>query len=411
MLAHILNIGARDVPLTSSNSFCFRSDFDIKQLDPKKPLSILCRNFQDIDTYTLGFPRGNGHGQTNIFRAARQCLPGPYTFILKASKAMPKQCTTFGGSAVAHCAPRKSVGVRMPLDPVCHALLELLDDPLLCTSATKSSDERWLLDPSVVGLTYRSEDGSEGVDFIVDGGARMPEPSTVVDMTGDSPVLLRRGQFVIDATSAVQKRVRTHEAVLDKHGDVRRQAGGEDRGGVGEVEGDGGEGDMEGWGGEGEMRVRNFSLMLSTVLASDGHIFLPEERESLGTCVQGWILVLGMGVDGWKAVPETWMGSEGKGFQPDAEHCFGNRWAPLSPRGEGAAGYVRAGMDCGVGMWMAEGGGSGEMRVRNFSLMLSTVLESDRQFFLLEERELLGTWMEGKTFWYVDGSMDGRMEG
>ncbi|CAI5477697.1 unnamed protein product [Closterium sp. Yama58-4] len=172
--------------------------YRIKQLDPKKPLSILCRNFQDIDTYTLGFPRGNGHGQTNIFRAARQCLPGPYTFILKASKAMPKQCTTFGGSAVAHCAPRKSVGVRMPLDPICHALLELLDDPLLCTSATKSSDDRWLLDPSVVGLTYRSEDGSEGVDFIVDGGARMPEPSTVVDMTGDRPVLLRRGQGEVE---------------------------------------------------------------------------------------------------------------------------------------------------------------------------------------------------------------------
>lgn len=172
--------------------------YRIKNLDPKKPLSILCRNFQDIDTYTLGFPRGNSHGQTNIFRAARQCLPGPYTFILKASKAMPKQCTTFGGSAVAHCAPRKSVGVRMPLDPICQALLELLDEPLLCSSATKSSDDRWLLDPSVVGLTYRSEDGSEGVDFIVDGGARMPEPSTVVDMTGDRPVLLRSGKGPVD---------------------------------------------------------------------------------------------------------------------------------------------------------------------------------------------------------------------
>lgn len=42
-----------------------------------QPLSILCRTFQDIDQYTLGFPRGNSHGQTNIFRAARQCLPGP----------------------------------------------------------------------------------------------------------------------------------------------------------------------------------------------------------------------------------------------------------------------------------------------------------------------------------------------
>ncbi|CAI7808479.1 unnamed protein product [Closterium sp. NIES-54] len=97
-----------------------------------------------------------------------------------------------------HAETMHHVWRQMPLDPVCHALLELLDDPLLCTSATKSSDERWLLDPSVVGLTYRSEDGSEGVDFIVDGGARMPEPSTVVDMTGDSPVLLRRGQGEVE---------------------------------------------------------------------------------------------------------------------------------------------------------------------------------------------------------------------
>ncbi|CAI7808480.1 unnamed protein product [Closterium sp. NIES-54] len=108
------------------------------------------------------------------------------------------------------------------------------------------------------------------------------EPADPCKPSTSRTPFLSTWQFVIDATSAVQKRVRTHEAVLDKHGDVRRQAGGEDRGGVGEVEGDGGEGDMEGWGGEGEMRVRNFSLMLSTVLASDGHIFLPEERESLG---------------------------------------------------------------------------------------------------------------------------------
>lgn len=173
--------------------------YRLKRMDQKKPLSILCRSFQDVDTYTLGFPRGNSHGQTNVFRAVRQCLPGPYTFILKASKEMPKQCTTFGGSAVAHCAPRKSVGVRMPADPICQALLELLERPLLCSSATEdghSSD--WLVDPATIGSTFTSADGAEGVDFIIDGGARMAEPSTVVDMTADRPVVLRQGKGEVE---------------------------------------------------------------------------------------------------------------------------------------------------------------------------------------------------------------------
>jgi hypothetical protein len=47
-----------------------------------QPLSILCRSFQDIDTYTIGFPRGDSHGQTNIFRAAKQCFPGPVCLVL-----------------------------------------------------------------------------------------------------------------------------------------------------------------------------------------------------------------------------------------------------------------------------------------------------------------------------------------
>lgn len=56
-----------------------------------------------------------------------------YTFILTASKEMPKQCATFGGSSAISCAPRKSVGVRMPDDAICAALLARLDEPLLCT--------------------------------------------------------------------------------------------------------------------------------------------------------------------------------------------------------------------------------------------------------------------------------------
>ncbi|KAI5076666.1 hypothetical protein GOP47_0008731 [Adiantum capillus-veneris] len=171
--------------------------YRIKNMDPKKPLSILCRSFQDIDTYTTGFPRGNSQGNTNIFRAARQCLPGPYTFILPASKEMPKQCTNFGGPAES-CAPRKSVGVRMPNDVICEAILRELDNPLICTSVRRPARDDWLLDPVIISDTYGASERKEGVDFVVDGGVRMADPSTVVDMTGIVPLLLRRGKGPVE---------------------------------------------------------------------------------------------------------------------------------------------------------------------------------------------------------------------
>lgn len=126
-----------------------------------QPLSILCRCFQDIDKYTVGFPRGDGCGQTNIFRAIKHCLPGPvrmiislsylnwcisisiwlkhwiavlvwqYTFILPATKELPKQCIRSGRAAKYES--RKHVGIRMPDDPICQAILRSLDEPLIST--------------------------------------------------------------------------------------------------------------------------------------------------------------------------------------------------------------------------------------------------------------------------------------
>ena len=140
--------------------------YAIKGLSPKKQLSILCRHLQDISTYTLGFPASNVPGQINLFRVARQVLPGPvmptlacficsqsyitgsfsvrwsnirsaesiyhmrnahriaestlvyalqYTFILTASKQLPKQCTDYQSGKSKQ---RKSVGVRIPDDDV-----------------------------------------------------------------------------------------------------------------------------------------------------------------------------------------------------------------------------------------------------------------------------------------------------
>ncbi|KAM7267449.1 hypothetical protein ACFE04_009615 [Oxalis oulophora] len=147
----------------------------IKNIDSLKPLSMLCHSFRDIDTYTMGFPRGDGLGHANIFRAVKQCLPGP--------------CVR-SGTSTAKYATRKHVGVRMPDDAICQVILEKLDVPLISTSVKSPKENEWIIDPVVIADVY----GPEGLDFVVDGGLRIADPSTVVDMTGAYPKVLRQGK-------------------------------------------------------------------------------------------------------------------------------------------------------------------------------------------------------------------------
>ncbi|KAI3929589.1 hypothetical protein MKX01_025757 [Papaver californicum] len=164
------------------------TDTVIKEIETSKPLSILCHSLRDIDTYTLGFPRGNGQGSTNVFRVVKHCLPGPYTFILPASKELPKQCIRNG--TTPKYAARKTVGIRMPDDAVCQAILEEMGAPLMSTSVKWAKGEEWILDPVAIADVY----GPMGIDFVVAAGVRVADPSTVVDMTGDSPTIIRQGK-------------------------------------------------------------------------------------------------------------------------------------------------------------------------------------------------------------------------
>ncbi|KAJ9152720.1 hypothetical protein P3X46_026255 [Hevea brasiliensis] len=161
----------------------------IKNIEPSKPLSILCHSLRDIDIYTTGFPCGDGQGHTNIFRAVKHCLPGPYTFILNGSKELPKQCVRYGTTSAKY-APRKNVGVRIPDDAICQEILEKMDAPLISTSVKWPKDNEWMVDPVVIADIY----GPEGLDFVVDGGVRVADPSTVVDMTVVPPRVIRQGK-------------------------------------------------------------------------------------------------------------------------------------------------------------------------------------------------------------------------
>ncbi|KAL9827308.1 putative YrdC-like domain, DHBP synthase RibB-like alpha/beta domain superfamily [Arabidopsis thaliana] len=202
--------------------FCFaqfESSIGLSLIIPSQlmqPLSILCRSLRDIDTFTMGFPRGDGHGHANVFRAVKQCLPGPYTFILTASKELPKQCVGYGTTSVKY-ASRKNVGVRISDDALCQAILQQMDAPLICTSVKGPKENEWMIDPTAIGDIYGPEVFIaltlsqrlknifgcsilcfgfllQGLDFVVDGGIRVAEPSTIVDMTGPYPKVIREGK-------------------------------------------------------------------------------------------------------------------------------------------------------------------------------------------------------------------------
>ena len=150
--------------------------YAIKKLNPKRPLSILCPNFSSLAKYTRGL-------STSYFRAVRRCMPGPYTFILKASGEVPRLMLR----------KRREIGIRVPDDEVCQAILDEFDSPLLCSSVRTEDDSYWN-EPAKIAERHGKQ-----LDFIVDGGIRLVDPSTVLDLTGRIPEIVREGKGDLDA--------------------------------------------------------------------------------------------------------------------------------------------------------------------------------------------------------------------
>ena len=162
----------------------------------KKPLSLLCHDLATIDQYCYGIDR-------RTFKILKSAFPGPYTIILPASSQLPKMMflDNKGGK---HSWARKSLGVRMPDDPVLRYVQEELSGtPLLVSSVPNETfddlDEENEEEDDIIGVAQlqscRIDYGSswcQQVDFVVDGGERPVEGSTVYDLTGE-PTLLRQG--------------------------------------------------------------------------------------------------------------------------------------------------------------------------------------------------------------------------
>jgi tRNA threonylcarbamoyl adenosine modification protein (Sua5/YciO/YrdC/YwlC family) len=134
-------------------------------------LSFLCADLSDIATYA--------HVDTPAYKILKRCLPGPFTFILPATRQVPKILLT----------KQATVGIRVPAHPVCHALLAEFGRPLLSTSVTNRAGEV-MTDPEEIEQEWLHE-----IALVLDSGVLPAVASTVVDLTdSDNPVIVRPGK-------------------------------------------------------------------------------------------------------------------------------------------------------------------------------------------------------------------------
>jgi tRNA threonylcarbamoyl adenosine modification protein (Sua5/YciO/YrdC/YwlC family) len=144
----------------------------IRGVDDKHHLTLLCRDLSEIAVYAKVDNRQ--------YRLLKSATPGPYTFILEATKEVPRR--------LSHPS-RKTIGLRVPEHAILQALLEELGQPLLGTTLIPQGETMPLNDPQEIRALLEKQ-----VDLVIDGGSCRLEPTTVVDLSGDEPVVLRQGR-------------------------------------------------------------------------------------------------------------------------------------------------------------------------------------------------------------------------
>lgn len=138
--------------------------YKLKNRPLKQPFSIICDDLKEISRYA--------RVSNYAYKTMKRLLPGPYTFILEGTKLVPKIMLT----------KRKTVGIRVPDDNICRAIVRTLGRPIISTSAL-------LDDPYSIQEAYSSY-----LDIVIDGGALIPSPSSVISLIGDVPEIIREGK-------------------------------------------------------------------------------------------------------------------------------------------------------------------------------------------------------------------------
>ncbi|HEY8330057.1 threonylcarbamoyl-AMP synthase [Pseudomonas sp. MAP12] len=143
----------------------------LRRLDDKHNFTLLCRDLSQLGEYAKV--------DTSAFRLLKAHTPGPYTFILDATREVPRM--------LLH-PKRRTIGLRVPGNPITHALLAELGEPLMSVSLIMPGDEQPLSDP------YEIRDRLDKlVDLIIDGGYGSLEASTVISLLGGEPEVIREG--------------------------------------------------------------------------------------------------------------------------------------------------------------------------------------------------------------------------
>ncbi|HDH86604.1 MAG: threonylcarbamoyl-AMP synthase [Deltaproteobacteria bacterium] len=150
------------------NKKSIKQIYQLKRRPLTKPFSFVCANLKDISLYA--------QVSSNAYRIMKRSLPGPYTFILEGTRLVPKLMLT----------KRRTVGIRVPDNKICLAIVRSLGRPIISTSVN-------LDEPSVIHDTYSSL-----VEIVIDGGVISHEPSTVVSLIDDNPAVIREGKGEIN---------------------------------------------------------------------------------------------------------------------------------------------------------------------------------------------------------------------
>ena len=144
----------------------------IRGVDDKHHLTLLCRDLSELASYA--------RVDNRQFRLLKNATPGPYTFILEASKEVPRR--------LSHPA-RKTIGLRLPDHKVLQELLALLGAPLLATTLIPPGDTEPLNDAQEIRERFEHQ-----IAAVLDAGACPMQATTVVDLSGDAPQLVRQGR-------------------------------------------------------------------------------------------------------------------------------------------------------------------------------------------------------------------------
>lgn len=142
----------------------------IKKMDVKRHLTFVFADLKQISHYA--------QVTDSAYRILKRYLPGPYTFVLRATRLVPRIVLT----------KRQEVGIRIPDNRICQVLVQEMGNPIL-SSSVRLPDDQLLDDPREIENMYKGS-----VDMVVDGGVFLPEPSSIVSLIDDEPRVLREGK-------------------------------------------------------------------------------------------------------------------------------------------------------------------------------------------------------------------------